>query len=72
MLFRIDGNELIELERWNSRDELTHALEAPIWDRFGAFAGQPLIGGNVIWTAEDRSVVIVATRGSEPFEETVS
>ena len=62
---------MIDVEGWSSRDELTYALEAPVWDRFGAFAGQPLIRGEVIWTAEGRSVVIAGTRGDERFEETV-
>ena len=42
-----------------------------MWDRFGVFAGQPFIRGEVIWTVEDRSVVIVGTRGDERFEEIV-
>ena len=70
-LSRIEGDELVDVERWSSRDELAYALEAPVWDRFGVFAGQPLIRGEVIWTVEDRSVVIVGTRGDERFEETV-
>ena len=59
----IDGEELVDVERWTSRDELAYALEAPVWDRFGTFAGQPFIRGEVIWTVADRSVVIVGTRG---------
>ena len=70
-LSRIEHDELVAIERWSSRHELTYALEAPVWDRFGLFAGQPPIRGEVIWTVEDRSVVIVATRGDERFEETV-
>ena len=70
-LSRVDNDEMIDVEGWSSRDELTYALEAPVWDRFGAFAGQPLIRGEVIWTAEGRSVVIAGTRGDERFEETV-
>ena len=42
------GNEFVDLERWTSRDELCRALEAPIWDRFRTFAGQPLVRGEVI------------------------
>jgi hypothetical protein len=70
-LSRVEDDQLVEVERWTSRDELAYALEAPVWDRFGVFAGQPLIHGDVIWTAADRSVVIVGTRGDERFEETV-
>jgi hypothetical protein len=70
-LSRIEGGELVDVERWSSRDELCFALEAPVWDRFGAFADQPPIRGEVIWTVGDRSVVIVGTRGDERFEETV-
>ena len=29
-LSRIDGGELIDVERWSGRDELAYALEAPI------------------------------------------
>lgn len=64
-------DQKVSVKRWTSRDELAHALEAPVWDRFGVFAGQPPIRGEMIWTVEDRSVVIVATRGDERFEETV-
>jgi hypothetical protein len=70
-LSRVEDEEMIDTERWSSRDELSYALEAPVWDRFGLFAGQPLIRGVVIWTVENRSVVIVGTRGHERFEETV-
>ncbi len=70
-LSRVENDQLVDVERWSSRDELACALEAPVWDRFGLFAGQPLIRGEVIWTVEDRSVVIVGTRGDERFEETV-
>jgi hypothetical protein len=54
VLSRVEGDELIDVERWTGRDELCYALEAPIWDRFGSFAGQPLIAGTVIWTTTDR------------------
>ena len=70
-LSRMDGEELVDVERWTSRDELACALEAPVWDRFGTFAGQPFIRGEVIWSVADRSVVIVGTRGDEWFEEIV-
>ena len=71
-LSRIEGEGLVDVERWSSRDELCYALEAPVWDRFGVFAGQPLIRGEVIWTAEDRMVVIVGKRGDRRFEENVT
>jgi hypothetical protein len=70
-LSRVENDGLIDVERWSSPDELAYALEASVWDRFGLFPGQPLIRGEVIWTARDRSVVIVGTRGGERFEETV-
>jgi hypothetical protein len=70
-LSRVEDEEMIDAERWSSRDELSYALEAPVWDRFGLFVGQPLIRGEVIWTVEDRSVVIVGKRADEQFEETV-
>jgi hypothetical protein len=43
-LSRIEHDELVAIERWSSRNELTYALEAPVWDRFGLFAGQPPYG----------------------------
>ena len=71
-LSRVENDELIDVERWTSHDELAYALEAPVWDRYGMFAGHPLIRGDVIWTVEDRSVVIVGRRGDDRFEESVS
>ena len=71
-LSRGENDELIDVERWSSRDELAYALEAPVWDRFGSFAGQPFVRGEVIWTGEDRTVVIAGTRGDRPFEENVT
>lgn len=70
-LVRRDGTELADVERWTGRDELCYALEARVWDRFGTFAGHPLVRGDVIWTADDRRVVIVARRGERRFEEPV-
>jgi hypothetical protein len=69
MLLRSEGEELLEVERWTSRDELCYALEAPMWDRFGTFAGHPLVRGEVIWLAEERRVVMRGTRGDSSFEE---
>ena len=69
---RVDSDELVDVERWTGgRDELCHALEAPVWNRFGSFAGQPQIAGAVVWTSADRRVVIEGRRGRERFEETV-
>lgn len=65
MLSRLDCDELVDVERWTGRDELCYALEAPIWDRLGSFAGQPVIVGAVIWTAADRRVVIEGRRGAD-------
>jgi hypothetical protein len=71
-LSRVEGGALVDVERWSSRDELAYALEAPVWDRSGAFAGQPFIRGELIWTGEDRTVVIVRRRGDQPIEEVVA
>jgi hypothetical protein len=71
VLSRLQGNELVDVERWSGRDKLCYALEAPTWDRFGSFAGQPHIAGVVMWTAADRRVVIEGRRGGEHFEELV-
>jgi hypothetical protein len=69
VLHRLDGDELVDVERWTSHDELGYALEGPIWDRFGSFAGQPRIAGTLVWTTADRRVVIVGRRGDKRFEE---
>jgi hypothetical protein len=71
VLSRLDGDELVDVERWTGRDDLCHALEAPIWDRFGSFAGQPQIAATVVWTSADRRVVIEGRRGDARFEEIV-
>lgn len=71
-LLRLRGERLVEVERWSGRDELCYALEAPVWERFGTFAGHPLVRGEVLWTADDRRVVIQAQRGDRPFEELIS
>jgi hypothetical protein len=71
-LLRSDGAKLLEVERWSSRDELCYALEAPVWDRFGTFVGQPHVRGEVVWFAEDRSVLIRGKRGEASFEELVT
>lgn len=70
-LSRNREGQLVDVERWTYRDELMYALEAPVWDRYGFFAGQPWIRGDVIWTREDRRVVIAGTRGDARFEEVV-
>jgi hypothetical protein len=36
-LLRLEGTGLLDVERWTYRDELCHALEAPVWERFGTF-----------------------------------
>lgn len=72
VLSRVAGGELIDVERWTSRDELAYALEGPVWDRYGTFAGQPWIRASVIWTVEDRRVVIEGECGGIAFEEDVS
>ena len=72
VLSRIDDGELVDVERWTGRDELAYALEAPIWDRYGSFAGQPPVCGTVTWTVDDRHVVIAGTRGGETSEEDVT
>ena len=71
VLSRLEGDELVDVQRWSSRDELCDALQAPIWDRFGCFAGQPPIAGTVTWTTADRRVVIEGRRGDERFKELV-
>ena len=71
-LSRLDGDELIEVERWSARDELALALEGPVWDRYGEFAGHPWIRGTVTWTVAERCILIAGQRGDEPFEEALA
>jgi len=72
-LCRAEGDQLVDVERWSTgRDELTFALEAPVWERYGTFAGHPRICATVTWVAADRSVVIEGERGGERFEETIA
>jgi hypothetical protein len=65
------GDELVDVERCSGRDELTYALEAPIWGRYGVFAGHPRICATVTWIAAERCVLISGDRGGERFVETV-
>ena len=69
-LDRVDGREPLAVEWWD-RDELAYALEGPVWDRFGGFAGQPAVRGTVRWTVADQLVVITGQRGDQRFEEVV-
>ena len=68
-LNRLEGDEFVDVERWTGRDELTLALEGPVWDRYAWFAGQPWIRGTVAWTVTDRSILIIGRRGDTGFEE---
>lgn len=71
-LSRLEHDQLITVERWGGgRDELAYALEAPIFDRFGGFAGQPFTRGTLTWSLAERRVVIEGTRGDRPFQEAV-
>jgi hypothetical protein len=72
ILSRLDGDKLVDLNQSTARDELTYALEAPIWDRYGLFAGQPAIRGTVRWVLALRSIVIAGRRGGEAFQEVVA
>jgi hypothetical protein len=68
VLSLLDGGSV---EIWSSewREELGHALDAPVWDRFGAFAGQPRISGAVTWTTADRTLIVAGRRSGERFKE---
>ncbi len=69
---RREGRELVDVERWSARDELALALEGPVWDRYGLFAGHPWIRGTVTWTLVERRIQVCGRRGGESFEETLA
>ena len=72
-LSRVEAGGLVDVERWGvGRDELAHALEAPVWDRFGSFAGQSWVRGTVTWELDRRRVVIDGDRAGARFEEIVA
>jgi hypothetical protein len=71
-LLAVQGEVLVDVERWTSRNELCYALEAPVWARFGAFRGQPQVCGEVTWSCRERRVVIRGERGETAFEELAS
>ena len=70
-LQRVRDEELREVRFWPESEELANALAAPVWERFGSFVGHPLIRGEVLWSAKDRTVVISGRRGDRRFEEIV-
>ena len=45
MLRRLDGDELVDVERWTEPRRALLSARSPVWDRFGSFAGQPRIAG---------------------------
>jgi hypothetical protein len=71
-LGRLEEHKLVEIERWSARDELSLALEGPVWDRYGQFAGHPWIRGTLTWTLAARRILISGHRGGEAFEETLA
>jgi len=42
-----------------------------VWGRFGTFVGQPFVRAEVIWTVDDRSVVIGGRHGDRRLQESV-
>lgn len=68
-LSRLQDGELVDVDSAIWGDEFAYALEAPVWGRYGSFAGQPPIDGTVVWTTNDRRVVISGTRGRTRFDE---
>lgn len=50
---------------------LAYALQAPVWGRYGGFAGQPHIRAELVWKVEARLLLIAGLRGGERFEEVV-
>ncbi len=71
-LSRLEGGELVDVERWSGRDKLALALEGPVWDRYGQFAGHSWIRGTVTWSLADRCILIAGQRGGKAFEESLA
>ena len=57
-------NRLIE-------DEPQFALSELVFARYGSFAGQPTIRGEVVWNVQNRRVTIDGRRGGQRFQEEV-
>jgi hypothetical protein len=72
MLSRLEGQEVVDVERWSGRDELALELEGPVWDRYGQFVGHPWVRGMVTWSVADRCILIVGQRGAAAFEESLA
>ena len=70
-LSRLVEGEVVESELGWAREELAFAVAAPVWDRFGSFAGQPRVMGTVRWDTASRAVSISGRRGDQRFEERV-
>ncbi len=71
-LSRLEGRQLVHIDDWSVSEELVSALEAPVWDRYGQFAGHPWIRGTVTWTLLERRILICGHRGGISFEETLA
>jgi hypothetical protein len=50
--------------------ELRFALESPVRERYGVFAGHPWIRGTITWSLPERRNVCCAQRGGASLEET--
>ena len=68
-LLRASDEESREVRLWPDSEELASSLAAPVWGRFGTFAGHPLVRAEVIWRVDRRSVLIVGRRSEQRFEE---
>ena len=49
------------------KEGLCDALEAPVWDRYGSFAGEYNVDGEVVWDVKEGKVYI---KGSEEVTQT--
>ena len=71
----LENHQRTEIETWSeqrSGDALIEALKEPAVARFGTLVGQPPIRATLTWTVPDRQIMVVGTRGSEPFEQVIS
>jgi hypothetical protein len=77
----IEFEVLGETVQWTEKEVdtirvgLFDALEAPVWDRYGSFAGEFNVYGEVVWDVKEEKVHIRGSEevcNTEEFEEEIN